>query len=401
MIDELRRLREITETLTGNGYLKDQAEEWEYALDAVPDYVYIINNRFEIKFVNKALVNRLRIGKSDLYGKICYETILGRDKALDSNSDSHKSNEVVIKEIYVDKLSGWFDMTRSPIYTKESKLIGFICILQDITSKKAAIDDIVYREATLDTIFNAAPIGMGLMDSKTRTIISVNKFMLNLTGYTESDLLNKSDRLLYENDAEFLRVGRECLDRMFVEGTGETEVKIVSKTGLLIDVSIKTAKIKSNTKDKVVFTVTDMTKSKQAEVELKSAFDRFEAVFNLNREAVTVLKSDGTIIDVNPTFEIHTGYSRNEVLGENILSLGMWVSLDDRKLFFDDLTKYGKVEGMRTAFYTKEGAVFDVLLSSSMVVLDGVPHIISVIGKPTEWEVLKDRHASFYGGQLI
>jgi len=40
MIDELKKLRELTEELTGNGYLRDQADEWEYALDAMPEFVF-------------------------------------------------------------------------------------------------------------------------------------------------------------------------------------------------------------------------------------------------------------------------------------------------------------------------------------------------------------------------
>ena len=43
MIDELKKLRELTETLTGNGYLRDRAEEWEYAFDAIPDYIYSVS----------------------------------------------------------------------------------------------------------------------------------------------------------------------------------------------------------------------------------------------------------------------------------------------------------------------------------------------------------------------
>ena len=60
MIDELKRLRQLTETLTGNGYLKDQAKEWEYALDAIPECIYIINNKFEIKFTDNLYLDNLR-----------------------------------------------------------------------------------------------------------------------------------------------------------------------------------------------------------------------------------------------------------------------------------------------------------------------------------------------------
>jgi len=260
MIDELRKLREITDTLTGNGYLKDQAEEWEYALDAIPDYVYIINNRFEIKFVNTALSNRLDVSKKDLYGKICYDVIIGDiDEVLLKNwkDPDFIIDNPLVKEIYLKKLDGWFDATRSPIYTKMNKLIGFICILQDVTAKKVAFDNLMYREATLDAVFNAVPVGMGLMDFKTRTIISVNKYMSYLTGYTESELLYNSDRLLYESYDEFYRVGRISYENMEYGDTMNPVATVLkTKSGVLVKVFIRTYKIKSDGSNSVVFTVT-------------------------------------------------------------------------------------------------------------------------------------------------
>ena len=136
MIDELKKLRELTETITGNGHLKDQAAEWEYALDAIPDYIYIINTKFEIKFVNRPLAERLKEQKENLYNKLCYRVL----NDCNLNHPPERANCVAqglnSAEIYLNNLNGWFTISRSPIYTKTNKLIGFICILQDITEKK-------------------------------------------------------------------------------------------------------------------------------------------------------------------------------------------------------------------------------------------------------------------------
>ena len=108
MIDELRKLRELTETLTGNGYLRDQAEEWEYALNAIPGYIYIINPKFEIRFINDALAERLNVNRNDLYGKFCYDVILGLDKQkvkeLWADNGIINNTKFFLKEIYIDFL---------------------------------------------------------------------------------------------------------------------------------------------------------------------------------------------------------------------------------------------------------------------------------------------------------
>ncbi len=149
MIEELKKLRELTETLIGNGYLKDQAEEWGYALDAIPDYIYIINNRFEIKFANRALSERLSISKEDLCGKTSYQVIRGSEGGISAEDWGKTKKTPVSSEIYIDNLAGWFDMTKSPIYTKTNKLIGFICVLQDITETKRAVTQRQHAEDAL------------------------------------------------------------------------------------------------------------------------------------------------------------------------------------------------------------------------------------------------------------
>lgn len=144
MMDELKKLKELTEVLTGNGYLRNQAEEWEYALDAIPEFVYVIDVNHNLKFVNKILAQRLGASKDDLYNKKCYHIIKG--KQVDSEGECLFAEDCcdldaavqTSGEIYLEKLDGWFVYDRSPIYTKTNKLIGFICILRDVTDRKAA-----------------------------------------------------------------------------------------------------------------------------------------------------------------------------------------------------------------------------------------------------------------------
>lgn len=285
MMDELRRLRELTEALTGNGYLKDQAKEWEYALDAVPECVYIINNKFEMKFVNKTLADRLGKSKEELFNKICYEEIQGNsgDFPTKGTIDDYRvlKAKSVLEDIYVIKLGGWFNITRSPIYSNSSKLLGFICVLQDITEKKKALEGLIYREATLDAIYNAAPIGIGLVEEGTRTITTVNKFLTDLIGYSEKELVGQSVRMLYPTEEEFIRVGKVKYESLRTTGIGVVETQFRTKTGEILDIFLKTSKIKS---DKyLVFTVTDITTKKKKEKQLILNEERLKSVLELTK----------------------------------------------------------------------------------------------------------------------
>ena len=50
--DDLMKLKELTRTLTSNGYLTDQAAAWVYAFNSVSDLVCTTNTSFQIKFLN-------------------------------------------------------------------------------------------------------------------------------------------------------------------------------------------------------------------------------------------------------------------------------------------------------------------------------------------------------------
>jgi PAS domain S-box-containing protein len=285
MMDELRRLRELTEALTGNGYLKDQAKEWEYALDAIPECVYIINNKFEMKFVNKTLADRLGKNKEDLLNKICYKEIYGKSQDFPAlgTADDHKvlKSKTLLEDVYIVALCGWFKITRSPIYTNNSKLLGFICVLQDITERKKSSEGLVHREATLDAIYNAAPIGIGLIEEGTRIILTVNKFLTDLTGYSEKELVGCSTRILFPTEDEFVRVGKINYAGVKSIGIGTVETQFLTKAGDILDVFLKTTEVKS--RKQLVFTITDITDRKIKEKQLNLNEERLKSILELTK----------------------------------------------------------------------------------------------------------------------
>jgi PAS domain S-box-containing protein len=173
MMDEIKKLRALTEVLTGNGYLRDQAAEWEYALDAIPEFVYIIDTKHNLKFVNKILAERLGVSKEDLFNKKCYNIIKGYDLnddgeclIADDCCDLDNLGDTT-GEVFLENLNGWFVYDRSPIYTKTQKLIGFICILRDITERKKAEHAIERNEARL-----AAALELSMMNDVTEDEIT-------------------------------------------------------------------------------------------------------------------------------------------------------------------------------------------------------------------------------------
>lgn len=249
MIEELRKLRELTETLTGNGYLRDHTKEWEYALDAIPECICIINSRYKISFANKALIDRLNQSRSELIGKDYYEEIRG----IEVNSESLNSTPIPksVKSVFLSKLNGWFDISKSPIYTSSEKLIGFICVLQDVTDKRSAINEIINKKATLDVILDTVPVGIGLMD-KNKNILSINKSMEKLLGYSDMELRGKPIGKICNNEEDFNKVCH------ILDGNNAFNTCVSTKDGNVINILLKIATV--GPEGLTVFTISNSDK---------------------------------------------------------------------------------------------------------------------------------------------
>lgn len=130
---ELKKLRELTGRLTENSYLIDRAEQWEFALDAIPDLIFVINQDYKIKYINKALSNKLNVNKNNVVGKDCCNFFSDKKHVC----LCHKTFSIInLDDVYIGQgLNGWFDFTRSSIFDDNGGLLGFVCVLKDITNR--------------------------------------------------------------------------------------------------------------------------------------------------------------------------------------------------------------------------------------------------------------------------
>lgn len=317
MIDELKKLREITETLIGNGYLRDQAEEWEYAFDAIPDYVYIVDLKYRLKYINNALADRLKVRKDEIINMPCYKVVVSVDLEAPFDMWLNIPQQEVAKDynLFIKNLNGWFDITRSPVYSKASNLVGFICVLQEVTEKLKALKDLVAREATLSTIFDSAPIGIGL-SGKDRVILSTNKSLQDTLGYSGAELIGKNVRLLYPSEEEYIKVGKLKYSMIKETGTCTLETQFITKSGRLVDICLRTSTIVGS--DHLVFTVTDLTNCHERERELKKSEQKYRLIAENLSDSIWTLDKDMNFTYVNSLLEDLMGYLPEEWIGHNI-----------------------------------------------------------------------------------
>ncbi len=157
-------------------------------------------------------------------------------------------------------------------------------------------------DATLSSIFRAAPVGIGLVNN--RIIIRVNDRICEITGYSAEELDGKSARILYPTDEEFDSVGREKYQQISKLGTGSVETRWKKKDGSIRDILLSSTPLDPADHSKgLTFTALDITERKQSVEALYEREQLLDNTFSSIRDGISILDMNMTVVRVNTTME--------------------------------------------------------------------------------------------------
>jgi len=142
----------------------------------------------------------------------------------------------------------------------------------------------------------------------------VNNTFCNILRYPQQEILGHDFRKFLDEESKKLVADRYLRRRKGEKVPPHYEFKIVRKNGEVRWVDIKSTVVKYQQGDiKTIAQIRDITERKQAEAELI----RLKTAIEQSAEAIVITDIDGNIQYVNPAFEQITGYSRDEVIGQN------------------------------------------------------------------------------------
>jgi PAS domain S-box-containing protein len=158
---------------------------------------------------------------------------------------------------------------------KDGRVVGSTGVVTDISDLKKAQEALRKNEALLQGILKAAPIGVGIVHD--RVIGWVNEHFTRITGYAGEDVIGKNARILYLDDEEYERVGREKYGDIQKGKTGAVETRWRRKDGTVFDIYLSSNAIdRKDPSSGVVFTAYDITDQKKAADILRYAKEELE-----------------------------------------------------------------------------------------------------------------------------
>jgi PAS domain S-box-containing protein len=145
----------------------------------------------------------------------------------------------------------------------------------NLIERKRNEEIIQNREATLNSIFRAAPVGIGMVINQ--VFQEVNDTLCSMVGYSKEELVGKSARIIYPSDDEFNYVGAKKYNQIAEAGTGSAETRWKTKDGTIIDIFLKSTPLDPTDLNKgLTFTALDITERKRIEKEREKLIKELE-----------------------------------------------------------------------------------------------------------------------------
>ncbi len=218
------------------------------------------------------------------------------------------------------------------------------------------------------TILQTAMDGFWLVDMQ-GNILEVNEAYCRMSGFSTYELMSMtiSDPEVVETNRDTEAYIRKIT--AILEDSFETIHR--RKDGSLFNVEVRIQYKPANGGLIVVF-IRDITLRKQAEEELKKSEEKFSKAFIICPEAMFITSlDDSKFIDVNDVFIKLTGFRKEEVIGSTLSELNLCVDDNQRKQLYEEILKNGFIKNKPIQYRMKTGKIFDFLISSEIIELEG------------------------------
>src|SRR5262249_9488078 len=124
---------------------------------------------------------------------------------------------------------------------------------------------------------------------------------------------------------------------------------------------------------------------KRAQTALAESEARFSVAFQASPIFFGIARmSDGGLVLINDAFVTWSGYSRTEILEHNTAELIVWERPEDREAYWAELRRTGSIRARECRFRNRDGRQSTMLLSSEVIQLNRVPHMLTLALDITE-----------------
>lgn len=371
-------MQDITKRKQAEEALRESEGRYRLLAENVTDVIWIRDMNLNLTYISPSVKNQQGYSVEEAKARTLEETwtpeslkYIGEvfveelEMEKDNQKDMSRSRTIEVEIKCKDGSIIWTEAKMSFLRDKDGEPIGTIGVTRNITERKKGERALRESEATLKSIFRAAPTGIGLV--RDRVIKQVNERLCEMLGYSQKELLEQNARILYLTDEDFDYVGREKYLQINDKGTGTVETRWQRKDGKVIDVILSSTPIDPNDLSiGVTFTALDITVRKQAEEALQESEGKYRTVLEANPDAVVVYDIKGNVIYFNPAFTRIFGWTLEERIGNKMDIFVPEEAWRETKMMIKKVLAGERFSGIETHRYNQKGEIIPVSISGAI-----------------------------------
>ena len=358
-----------------NKDLEDYVRFLNNTMDYSPFAMWIANPDGQVVRTNDALRNILQLTEEQILNNynVLQDQNLVEQGVMDEVKrvfEDHATTRFEI--IWRENTSGvstfkrekeyYLDLSLFPIVDDDGNLQNVVCQWLDVTERRLYEKAIVESENKFRGYVENVPNGVFVLNEKGH-FVEVNKSIVQLTGYTQHELLDNS--FMHILDAkDQSQASNRFRDLVSSAVPVNLYIRIVHRSGVLRYINSRIVKLSSS---RYLGFATDVTELKKAEEEI---------VVHRNK-LVTILETAPTgigqvvnrvFMDVNTRFCKMLGYTKEELIGQSTKII--YPSSEEYKRVGEN--EYSELETkavgrFETVLVTKEGKLLDIDTSLTLV----------------------------------
>jgi PAS domain S-box-containing protein len=244
----------------------------------------------------------------------------------------------------------------------------------DITASKKAEAALRESEERYRGLIELAVDGI-LLGSHEGVIIDANQHMCTMIAMERDDIIGRHISAL-----PFIPESIEKTPFRFdLLQKGEaviSERTLTRPDGVAISFEMRTKMMPDGTYQSIY---RDITERKRVENALRESEEKFALAFTASPDAVNINRlADGLYVEINKGFTDLTGFTGEDVYSRTSSEINIWCDSADRQRLVKSLGENGYCDNLEARFRRKDGSLATGLMSARMIVLNHVPHIISI-----------------------
>jgi len=192
------------DVLAGEEIGINRPDDWRALFDLIPDPIAVIDRQYHIVVANRSMATKLGLSPEECVGKTCYHHVHGTTAPPKHcpHAQFLLDGKCHVRAIEENTLGGHYQVSVSPFYDAEGRLLGSVHVAHDINTLRETIDDLRRSKERQQLILDTAAEGIYGIDRNGRTMF-VNPAAEQMLGYSAREIIGRpSHALIHHSRAD-------------------------------------------------------------------------------------------------------------------------------------------------------------------------------------------------------